>query len=109
MGSPALLATAVLLIAAEADLAAAQNAVDSVRNRLEIFGQTDEQIAALERLNGDAQIFREPDRVGDVPSVHPKSLLRRVKAVGPNDLRESGIRRRELAIATVFLAHVEVI
>jgi cobalt-zinc-cadmium efflux system membrane fusion protein len=34
---------------AQADLAAAQTALDSVRNRLKIFGQTDEQIAALER------------------------------------------------------------
>ncbi|HEY2402429.1 MAG TPA: efflux RND transporter periplasmic adaptor subunit [Steroidobacteraceae bacterium] len=35
---------------AQADLAAAQTAVDSVRNRLKIFGETDEQIAALERV-----------------------------------------------------------
>ena len=35
---------------AQADLAAAQTAVDSVRNRLRIFGETDEQIAALERV-----------------------------------------------------------
>jgi cobalt-zinc-cadmium efflux system membrane fusion protein len=34
---------------AQADLAAAQTALDSVRNRLRIFGQTDQQIAALER------------------------------------------------------------
>jgi cobalt-zinc-cadmium efflux system membrane fusion protein len=34
---------------AQADLAAAQTALDSVRNRLKIFGQTDQQIAALER------------------------------------------------------------
>jgi cobalt-zinc-cadmium efflux system membrane fusion protein len=34
---------------AQADLAAAQTALDSVRNRLKIFGQTDAQIAALER------------------------------------------------------------
>jgi cobalt-zinc-cadmium efflux system membrane fusion protein len=34
---------------AQADLAAAQTALDSVRNRLRIFGQTDAQIAALER------------------------------------------------------------
>jgi cobalt-zinc-cadmium efflux system membrane fusion protein len=34
---------------AQADLAAAQTALDSVRNRLRIFGQTDDQIAALER------------------------------------------------------------
>ena len=36
---------------AQADLAAAQTAVDSVRNRLRIFGESDEQIAALERVN----------------------------------------------------------
>ena len=35
---------------AQADLAAAQTSLDSVRNRLRIFGQTDEQIAALERV-----------------------------------------------------------
>jgi membrane fusion protein, heavy metal efflux system len=35
---------------AQADLAAAQTAVDSVRNRLKIFGENDEQIAALERV-----------------------------------------------------------
>jgi cobalt-zinc-cadmium efflux system membrane fusion protein len=34
---------------AQADLAAAQTGLDSVRNRLQIFGQTDGQIAALER------------------------------------------------------------
>jgi cobalt-zinc-cadmium efflux system membrane fusion protein len=34
---------------AQADLAAAQTGLDSVRNRLKIFGQTDAQIAALER------------------------------------------------------------
>jgi cobalt-zinc-cadmium efflux system membrane fusion protein len=34
---------------AQADLAAAQTALDSVRNRLKIFGVTDAQIAALER------------------------------------------------------------
>jgi cobalt-zinc-cadmium efflux system membrane fusion protein len=34
---------------AQADLAAAQTALDSVRNRLKIFGQSGEQIAALER------------------------------------------------------------
>jgi cobalt-zinc-cadmium efflux system membrane fusion protein len=34
---------------AQADLAAAQTALDSVRNRLKIFGQSNEQIAALER------------------------------------------------------------
>ena len=34
---------------AQADLAAAQTSLDSVRNRLRIFGQSDEQIAALER------------------------------------------------------------
>src|SRR3569833_872191 len=35
---------------AQADLAAAQTALDSVRNRLRIFGQTDEQIAEHERV-----------------------------------------------------------
>ncbi len=35
---------------AQADLAAAQTALDSVRNRLRIFGETDAQIAALERV-----------------------------------------------------------
>src|SRR5438105_4358101 len=35
---------------AQADLAAAQTALDSVRNRLRIFGETAEQIAALERV-----------------------------------------------------------
>jgi membrane fusion protein, heavy metal efflux system len=35
---------------AQADLAAAQNAVNAVHNRLRIFGETDEQIAALERV-----------------------------------------------------------
>ncbi len=34
---------------AQADLAGAQTSLDSVRNRLRIFGQSDEQIAALER------------------------------------------------------------
>jgi cobalt-zinc-cadmium efflux system membrane fusion protein len=41
---------------AQADLAAAQNAVDAVRNRLRIFGQTDEQIAALERVKSPSPV-----------------------------------------------------
>jgi cobalt-zinc-cadmium efflux system membrane fusion protein len=40
----------------QADLAAAQNALDSVRNRLRIFGQTEEQIAALERVEAASPI-----------------------------------------------------
>jgi membrane fusion protein, heavy metal efflux system len=41
---------------AQADLAAAQTALDSVRNRLLIFGQTDAQIAALERAKTPSPI-----------------------------------------------------
>ena len=41
---------------AQADLAAAQTALDSVRNRLKIFGQTDAQIAALERAKTPSSI-----------------------------------------------------
>src|SRR5260370_42314521 len=44
-----------------------------------------------------------------MPSVHPESLLRRVEPVGPNDLRESRVGRRELPIPAAFLAHVEVV
>jgi cobalt-zinc-cadmium efflux system membrane fusion protein len=36
---------------AQTDLAAAQTALDSVRNRLRIFGQTDAQVAALEKTS----------------------------------------------------------
>ncbi len=41
---------------AQADLAAARTAVDSVRNRLRIFGQTDEQITALERVKSPSPV-----------------------------------------------------
>jgi cobalt-zinc-cadmium efflux system membrane fusion protein len=41
---------------AQADLAAAQTALDSVRNRLRIFGQTEEQIAALERAKAASPV-----------------------------------------------------
>ena len=41
---------------AQADLTAAQTTLDSVRNRLQIFGQTDEQIAALERAKAPSPI-----------------------------------------------------
>jgi cobalt-zinc-cadmium efflux system membrane fusion protein len=41
---------------AQADLAAAQTALDSVRNRLKIFGETDTQIAALERAKAPSPI-----------------------------------------------------
>jgi cobalt-zinc-cadmium efflux system membrane fusion protein len=41
---------------AQADLAAAQTALDSVRNRLRIFGQSDEQIAALERVQSPSPV-----------------------------------------------------
>jgi cobalt-zinc-cadmium efflux system membrane fusion protein len=41
---------------AQADLAAAQTAVDSVRNRLRIFGESDEQIAALERVKSPSPV-----------------------------------------------------
>src|SRR5262249_39792392 len=41
---------------AEADLAAAQTALDSVRNRLRIFGQTEEQIDTLERAKSASPI-----------------------------------------------------
>ena len=41
---------------AQADLAAAQTQLDSVRNRLRIFGQTDEQIAALERVKSASPV-----------------------------------------------------
>jgi cobalt-zinc-cadmium efflux system membrane fusion protein len=41
---------------AQADLAAAQTAVDSVRNRLRIFGESDQQIAALERVKSPSPV-----------------------------------------------------
>ena len=41
---------------AQADLAAAHTALDSVRNRLRIFGETDEQIASLERLKSPSPV-----------------------------------------------------
>ena len=41
---------------AQADLAAAQTALDSVRNRLRIFGQNDAQIAALERAKAPSPV-----------------------------------------------------
>ncbi len=41
---------------AQADLAAAQTALDSVRNRLRIYGQTEEQIATLERAKSASPV-----------------------------------------------------
>lgn len=41
---------------AQADLATADTALDSVRNRLRIFGQTDQQIAALERARAPSPV-----------------------------------------------------
>jgi cobalt-zinc-cadmium efflux system membrane fusion protein len=41
---------------AQADLATAQTALDSVRNRLRIFGQTDQQITALERAKAPSPV-----------------------------------------------------
>jgi membrane fusion protein, heavy metal efflux system len=41
---------------AQADLTAAQTTLDSVRNRLKIFGQTDQQIAALERAKAPSPV-----------------------------------------------------
>jgi membrane fusion protein, heavy metal efflux system len=41
---------------AQADLAAAQTALDSVRNRLRIFGLRDEQIASLERVKAPSPV-----------------------------------------------------
>lgn len=41
---------------AQADLAAAQTQLDSVRNRLRIFGQNEEQIAALERAKAASPV-----------------------------------------------------
>ena len=41
---------------AQTDLAAAQTALDSVRNRLRIFGQSDAQIAALERAKSPGPV-----------------------------------------------------
>jgi len=41
---------------AQADLATAQTALDSVRNRLRIFGLTDEQTAALERVKAPSPV-----------------------------------------------------
>jgi cobalt-zinc-cadmium efflux system membrane fusion protein len=41
---------------AQADLAAAQTTLDSVRNRLQIFGQTQEQIDSLERVKSASPV-----------------------------------------------------
>src|SRR6201996_3019192 len=66
---------------AQADLAAAQTAVDSVRNRLKIFGQTDEQIAALERV-------KSPSPVTDVSA--PIDGVVTDRQVGPGQYLQSG-------------------
>src|SRR5208282_5673417 len=86
-----------------------------VRNRRDIVLQRQELRALAriarpsERLDSHPQVAREPDWIRDMPAVHSKSLLRRVQPVGPNHLRQSRVGRRELAIAAVFLAHVEVV
>src|SRR5882757_2016204 len=66
---------------AQADLAAAQNAVDAVRNRLRIFGQTDEQIAALERV-------KSPSPVTDVTA--PIDGIVTDRQVGPGQYLQAG-------------------
>src|SRR5712692_3203892 len=86
-----------------------------VRNRRDIILERKELRTAAriagpsKRLDRDPQILSKPDRIRDMPSVHPESLLRRVEPVGPNYLRKPRIRGRELAVAAVFLADVEVI
>src|SRR3569833_3258798 len=66
---------------AQADLAAAQTALDSVRNRLRIFGQTDEQIAALERV-------KTPSPVTNVTA--PIDGVVTDRQVGPGQYLQSG-------------------
>ncbi|HUI58957.1 MAG TPA: efflux RND transporter periplasmic adaptor subunit [Steroidobacteraceae bacterium] len=66
---------------AQADLAAAQTAVDSVRNRLRIFGQSDEQIAALEHA-------RAPDPVTFVSA--PIDGVVTDRQVGPGQYLQAG-------------------
>ncbi len=66
---------------AQADLAAAQTALDSVRNRLRIFGQTDEQIAALERV-------KSPSPVTDVTA--PIDGVVTDRQVGPGQYLQAG-------------------
>jgi cobalt-zinc-cadmium efflux system membrane fusion protein len=66
---------------AQADLAAAQTALDSVRNRLKIFGQTDAQIAALERV-------KTPSPVTNVTA--PIDGVVTDRQVGPGQYLQSG-------------------
>jgi len=66
---------------AQADLAAAQTALESVRNRLRIFGQSDEQIAALEHA-------RAPDPVTYVSA--PIDGVVTDRQVGPGQYLQAG-------------------
>lgn len=66
---------------AQADLAAAQTALDSVRNRLQIFGLTDEQIAALEHM-------KAPNPVTSV--VAPIDGVVTDRQVGPGQYLQAG-------------------
>jgi cobalt-zinc-cadmium efflux system membrane fusion protein len=66
---------------AQADLAAAQNALDAVRNRLRIFGENDEQIAALERV-------KSPSPVTDVTA--PIDGFVTDRQVGPGQYLQAG-------------------
>jgi membrane fusion protein, heavy metal efflux system len=66
---------------AQADLAAAQTSLDSVRNRLRIFGQSDEQIAALERA-------KTPSPVTAVPA--PIAGVVTDRQVGPGQYLQAG-------------------
>jgi len=66
---------------AQADLAAAQTALESVRNRLRIFGQSDERIAALEHA-------RAPDPVTYVGA--PIDGVVTDRQVGPGQYLQAG-------------------
>lgn len=66
---------------AQADLAAAQTALDSVRNRLRIYGQTNEQIAVLERV-------KTPSPVTEVTA--PIDGVVTDRQVGPGQYLQSG-------------------
>src|SRR5687767_2551274 len=60
-------------------------------------GQITPAAAPAESLDSNAQILLEANRIGDVPAIEAETRLRIVETIGPDNLRQPGVRRSELA------------
>src|ERR1700739_586366 len=74
-------------------------------DRCNIVHQRQISLSALppERLNSDAQIMIETDGVRYMPAIETEALLRLIKAVRLDDLRETGVGRSESVVLMCFL------